>query len=113
MNKKRIAVLAVRLAIPALLAVPTALADSAQVRTPVTFTLSGCTSLPAGLTVYGSGEDFLVIHSRVDQNGVTHIVRNDLVTGTATDSNGATYIFNYHNPANMEIPPTGFPFTVE
>jgi hypothetical protein len=111
MNRKRMAGLALALAIPALVAVPSALADVTQVRTPVTFTLSGCTSLPAGLTVNGSGEGFLVINSRVDQNGFTHIERNDLVTGTATDSNGATYVFNYHNHASFDIPPAGFPFS--
>ena len=111
MNRKRIAVLAVALAIPLLVVTPSALADATQVRTPVTFTLSGCTSLPAGLTVNGSGEGFLVINSRVDQNGFTHIERNDLVTGNATDSNGATYVFNYHNHASFDIPPGGFPFS--
>jgi hypothetical protein len=111
MNRKRIAVLAVALAIPLLVVAPSALADATQVRTPVTFTLSGCTSLPAGLTVNGSGEGFLVINSRVDQNGFTHIERNDLVTGNATDSNGATYVFNYHNHASFDIPPGGFPFS--
>ena len=108
MNRKRIAVLAVTLA---LVVVPSALPDATQVRTPVTFTLSRCTSLPAGLTVTGSGEGFLVINSRVDQNGFTHIERNDLVTGNATDSNGATYVFNYHNHASFDIPPGGFPFS--
>ena len=108
MNRKRIAVLAVALA---LVGVPFALADATQVRTPVTFTLSGCTSLPAGLTVNGSGEGFLVINSRVDQNGNTIIERNDLVIGTATDSNAATYVFNYHNHSSMTVPPGGFPFS--
>jgi len=111
MNRKRTAVLAAVLAIPALVAVPSALAQATQIRTPVTFTLSGCTSLPAGLTVHGSGEGFLVTNSRVDQNGFTHIERNDLVTGNATDSNGATYVFNYHNHASFDIPPGGFPFS--
>ena len=94
------------------IAVPPASAQAIQVRTPVTFTLSGCTSLPAGLTVKGSGESFLVINSRVDQNGVTHIEQNNLTTGTATDSNGATYLFNYHNHVSLDVPPGGFPFRI-
>ena len=97
-------------------AVPTAplwsTADSTRARAPITFTLSGCPNLPAGLTVSGSGDDFLVLNSRLDQDGVTHIERNDLVTGTATDSNGASYKFNYHNHSNITVPPSGFPWSL-
>jgi len=74
--------------------------------------LSGCPNLPAGLTVSGSGDDFLLINSRVDRDGVTHMERNDLVTGTATDSNGASYNFNYHNHSNIAVSPGGFPFSL-
>ncbi len=112
MNSKRIAVLAIALVSSALVAVPTAWADATLVRTPVTFTLSGCTSLPAGLTVQGSGESFTVINQRIDQNGVAHIEMNTITTGNATDSNGATYGFNYHNHVSVEIPPSGFPFQI-
>ena len=34
------------------------------------------------------------------------------ITGNATDSNGATYGFNYHNHVTLEIPPAGFPFQI-
>jgi|GEM_PF-6305745 len=106
-------VLAIAPVILSMMAVPPAFAQATQIRVPVTFTLSGCTSLPAGLTVYGSGDAFLVINSRVDSSGNTFIERNDLVTGTATDSNGATYVFNYHNHTSLQIPPSGFPFTAQ
>lgn len=66
--------------------------------------------MPAGLTVSGSGESFAVVNSRVDQNGNTIIEQNTLVTGTATDSNGAIYGFNYHNHASLQIPLNGFPY---
>jgi hypothetical protein len=82
-----------------------------RARGSISFTLSSCPNLPAGLTVSGSGDDFLVVNSRVDQDGVTHMERNDLVTGTATDSNGATYGFNYHNHSNITVPPGGFPWS--
>jgi len=109
MNRKRSAVLTVAIA----MALPlSAHGQATQIRTPVTFTLSGCTSLPAGLTVTGSGESFVVVTTRVDSNGFTHIEQNTLTTGTATDSNGASYSFNYHNHASFDIPPGGFPFTV-
>ena len=39
-------------------------AQATQSRAPFNFALSGCPTLPAGLTVYGSGEDFLVIKTR-------------------------------------------------
>ena len=115
MNRKRIAVMAVviaTLAIPAVLIVaPSAAAKATQTRTPITFTLTpACPNLE--VTVVGSGESFLVINHRIDGNGVDHIERNDLATGTATDSDGATYLFNYHNHASMDIPAGGFPFQV-
>jgi hypothetical protein len=85
--------------------------QATHTRTPVSFTLSGCTNLPSGMTVTGSGESFVVVNTRVDSNGFTHIEQNTLTTGTATDSNGASYNFNYHNHASFDIPPGGFPLT--
>jgi hypothetical protein len=116
MNRKRLAVLKasiIALAIAPLMLAPSVKADTSQVRTSVNFVLSGCSMLPAGLTIYGSGESFLVVNTRTDQNGTVHIQRNDLVTGNATDSNGATYGFNYHNHASIQTPASGFPFTFE
>src|SRR5262245_58222116 len=109
MKNNRIVVLALSVIA---MTVPRVSAQAVQVRIPVTFTLSGCTSLPAGLTVNGSGESFVVINSRVDQNGVSHIEQNTLTVGTATDSNGATYLFNYHNHVSLDVPPGGFPFQI-
>jgi hypothetical protein len=90
----------------------TASTTHTQTRAPISFTLSGCPSLPPGDTVSGSGEDLLVLNSRVGSDGVTHIERNDLVTGQATDSAGATYTFNYHNHANIDVEAGGFPTTI-
>jgi hypothetical protein len=96
---------------PAIGAAGATATDNPAARVPITFTLKGCPNLPAGLIVYGSGDDFLVINSRVDQDGNTHMERNDLVTGTATDSDGASYKFNYHNHSNIVVPPDGFPWS--
>lgn len=116
MKRKRIAVLAVlaiALAIPPLsVGVPRALAAATQIRMPISFTLPAGQCPNLQVTVEGNGESFLVINDRIDQNGVLHINRNDLVTGTATDSDGASYGFNYHNHAEIDIPPGGFPFQV-
>ena len=87
-------------------------AQAVQARTPIAFTLSGCTQLPAGLTVNGSGESFLVVTSRVDQDGNIVLQQNNLVTGTAVDSEGATYSFNYHNHSTITVPPTGLPVSI-
>src|SRR5262249_53408535 len=115
MNEKRFsnAKAAVAFVIVSLLIVPSAFAQTSQIRTPVSFTLSGCSMLPPGLTIYGSGESFMVVNSRIDSNGTAHIEQNNLVVGTATDSNGAVYSFNYHNHASMEIPASGFPFSFQ
>jgi hypothetical protein len=101
---------AMMFAMPLLLGlVPSAMAEVTQIRQPVSFTLSGCTALPVGVIVHGSGDAFIVTTTRVDKNGVTHLQVNNVTTGTATDSNGAAYIFNYHNHVSQEVPPGGFP----
>src|SRR6185312_4706712 len=38
-------------------------AGGTRLHAPITFTLSGCPSLPPGVTVSGSGDDFLVLNS--------------------------------------------------
>ncbi len=113
MNRKRIAVLAalaIALAVPAPAMVPAAAAQATQTRMPINFTIPAGQCPNLDVTVEGRGEDFLVINTRIDKNDVVHINRNDLVTGTATDSDGGTYIFNYHNHAGIDIPASGFPF---
>jgi hypothetical protein len=106
-----LAVLAITLAILPLVVVPSALAEATQTRTPVTFTLTpACPNLQ--VTVVGTGESFTVTNHRIDRNGVDHIDVNTLALGSATDSDGATYSFNYHNHASLEVPAGGFPFSV-
>jgi hypothetical protein len=85
--------------------------DSSQTRAPISFTLSGCPNLAPGLTIFGSGDGFLVVNSRVDADGVTYIQRNDRVIGTAIDSRGASYKFNYHNHSSITVPPGAFPWS--
>ena len=91
--------------------VPTASAQTTQARAPISFTLTpACPNLK--VTVVGTGESFTVTNHRIDQNGVDHVQINNLVTGTATDNEGTTYRFNYHNHATLEVPAGGFPFSV-
>jgi hypothetical protein len=111
--KNRMASAAALLMLCLMSTIPAATAQANQSRAAINFTLNGCPTLPSGLTVYGSGEDFLVVNTLIDRDGTAHIQRNDLVTGSATDSAGATYLFNYHNHATMQIPAGGFPFTLD
>ena len=107
MNRKRIVVFTfsmIALVVPAF-AAPAA----TQIRVPVTFTLTPARCPELQVTVNGSGERFLVINHRIDENGVDHINMNDLINGTATDSDGAEYVFGYHNHAGVDVPPGGFP----
>lgn len=81
------------------------------------FTVTGgpspnCQALPTGLVVNGSINGTEIFNSTVTPDGVTHIEVNSLELGSATDSNGATYVVNYHNHGSAAIPPGGFPYTV-
>ena len=117
MNRKRIAVLAVLailLAVPPLssVVVPRALAKATQIRMPVTFTLNPAQCPNLLVTVEGMGESYVVINHRIDKDGVDHININTLATGSAIDSDGANYGFNYHSHASYSVAPGGFPFQV-
>jgi hypothetical protein len=87
-------------------------AEVTQIRVPISFTLTpeDCPNLQG--TVEGSGELFVVMNEQTSHNGVTRIIANYLATGTATDDEGATYVFNYHLHDNIRIPPEVFPVTV-
>jgi len=108
-----LAALAATLAVTLVLAiVPSVLAEATQIRTPLSFILTPTRCPNLQVTVEGSGDSFIVTNERIDKNGIHHIIMNNLVTGSATDSDGANYGFNYHNHASFEIPPSGFPFQV-
>ena len=110
-----------KLAVPLLVAfvllagAPAASAASAvttthqTVREPVTWTLPAgqCPSLPAGVSVSGSGQRHAVITTKARADGGTTIITNDLVKGTARDSTGRTYQFLYHNHFTETLPPSG------
>jgi hypothetical protein len=66
-----------------------------------------CPKLPAGVSVSGSGERLTIINTHTMADGSTEIRTNDLVTGVATDSNGDTHKFVYHNSSTLTIPPSG------
>lgn len=93
-------------------------ATSAQSRGSFPFTLVGgpspaCPMLPTGFTISGNVDYFDVVNQQVDANGVTHFEINSTETGSAIDSNGATYRVNYHNHSSgTEGPNNGYPLVV-
>jgi hypothetical protein len=96
-------------------AVPSS-ASSTHINYSFPFTVTGgpsplCPELPTGLVVNGSIDGTDVMNTSVTSDGVMHVEINSLELGSATDSNGATYVVNYHNHTSAAIPPGGFPFT--
>lgn len=93
-------------------------ASSTQYHYSFPFTLIGgplpdfCPMLPTGFEINGSIDGFQVVNTSFNSDGVEHIEINSVELGSATDSNGATYVVNYHNHQSAAIPPGGFPFTV-
>jgi hypothetical protein len=85
------------------------------VRELVTWTLPAdqCPSLPAGVSVFGSGARLAVTNTIANADGSSRIITNDLVKGTAVDSNGGTYSFVYVNHTILNVPSgTGLPIQV-
>jgi hypothetical protein len=58
----------------------------------------GCPAVPEGLTIHLTGTLRGHLHMSTDANGVVHVNWGpDTARGTAVDSEGGTYRFNYHN----------------
>jgi hypothetical protein len=66
-----------------------------------------CPLLPAGLSVNGTGQRHEVINTKTNADGTSEVRTNDLVKGTATDSNGGVHKFVYHNSSTLTIPTSG------
>jgi hypothetical protein len=80
--------------------------------TPISFTISAdCPQLTSSVTAEGTFTETL--HVSVDGNGVTHFTDETAAKGTATDTAGGSYVFNYHNSTSGKIPAGGFPFDVQ
>jgi hypothetical protein len=69
---------------------------------PVSFTMdsSTCSNLAPGTTLTGSGTEKSITVSKT-KGGVTRIHNTSHATGTATDQDGNTYVFNYSNDFNI------------
>jgi hypothetical protein len=80
----------------------TALADGngATIETfPVSFVIdsANCSYLPAGTTITGSGTEKSITVVKTNANGITLFHNTSHATGTATDQDGNTYVFDYNN----------------
>ena len=77
---------------------------------PASFTIPAdqCPLLPAGVSIEGSGESVAIVNSRTLADGSTVVRINNLIKGTATDSNGGVHQFVYHNSSTQTILPSGF-----
>ena len=84
-------------------------ADHQVISGTVSFTIPAdqCPELPAGVSVDGTGERHMIINTHTKANGTTEIRVNDLIKGTATDSNGGVHKFVYHNSSTETILPSG------
>jgi hypothetical protein len=69
-----------------------------------------CPDLPADLSIHLTGTLTGHFHLSVDANGVVHVNAPDTIQGTAVDSDGGTYRFNYHNV--LTVTDAGFPILV-
>jgi hypothetical protein len=79
----------------------------------VSFTIPAdqCPLLPAGVSVEGSGESVAIVNTSTQADGSIEVRVNNLIKGIATDSNGGTHKFVYHNSSTETIPLSG-PHTI-
>jgi hypothetical protein len=82
---------------------------------PWTLPAGQCPSLPAGVSVSGSGERHRVTTTLTRADGSVTVITNDLVKGAAVDSTGRPYEFVYQNHSAVTQPPagSGLPVRVE
>jgi hypothetical protein len=84
-------------------------ADHQVVNETVSFAIPAdqCPLLPAGVSVDGTGERHMIINTLTKADGTVETRTNDLIKGTATDSNGGVHKFVYHNSSTITDPTSG------
>ena len=101
---KRFVIIAVSAAISVFVAGPAVAGGGGSTTDtfPVAFviTTASCSELPAGTTLTGSGTEKSITVVKTNK-GVTRIHNTSHATGTATDQDGNTYVFNYSNSFNV------------
>lgn len=83
--------------------------DHQVVSETVNFTIPAdqCPLLPAGVSIEGTGERHMIINTQTRADGTVVTRTNDLIKGTATDSNGGVHKFVYHNSSTLTDPTSG------
>lgn len=76
-----------------------------------TFPAGMCPDLPEDLSIHFTGTVRGKFHLSEDAQGVFHVSGTQAIYGTAVDSEGATYRFNYHNKFHAQD--AGFPIEVK
>src|SRR5690242_6199762 len=66
-----------------------------------------CPQLPAGVSVWGSGKSVAYINSHTLPDGSVQTITNNVIKGTATDSNGGSHKFEYQNYSTDTALPDG------
>jgi hypothetical protein len=101
---KRLVIAAVSVAAFALMAGPSvAGGNGATIDVfPVSFVITSatCSELPPATTLTGSGTEKSITVVKT-KNGVTRVHNTSHATGTATDQDGNTYVFDYSNSFNI------------
>jgi hypothetical protein len=86
------------------------LAGGATVDTfPTGFVLTSgtCSNLAAGTTLTATGTGKSITTTRIDQDGAFLVDNSTHATGTATDEDGNTYVWNYSNSFRGTIDESG------
>ncbi len=66
-----------------------------------------CDQLPAGVSAEGTGQRVMHIRTKYRNDGTSRVITKDVVRGTAEDSDGRKYHFDYRNFNIEERPATG------
>jgi hypothetical protein len=79
---------------------------------PVSFTLTPDICPDVETTITGGGEYFFRIHEREMRDGSLQVIVNVTIHGTATNTEGNGYVFNYHNTFHGIAPADADQFTM-
>jgi hypothetical protein len=92
------------LILAAALSVPLGAAVTTNIDMPISFELTPATCSQITSTISGQGFVHLVIVTSQDANGIWHVSVLHVANGTAVDTNGVQYRFDYHNHSTIKGP---------
>jgi hypothetical protein len=80
---------------------------------PVSWELSPAACKSINSVIDGSGQRHEETETKVNKDGSSRIVDEDVVSGTAVDARGATYHFLYTNHSTRLVPTSGTPISIQ